>query len=206
MTVKGTLYVISAPSGGGKTSLVNALIAQTPGIRISVSHTTRAPRVGETEGKNYFFVDEKAFTQHQQAGLFLEHAKVFQHWYGTSSAWVMEQLAAGTDVILEIDWQGARKIKEQMECVCIFIIPPSRDVLLTRLETRKQDSQEIIASRMLQASNEISHYIEYDFMVVNDNFEEALQDLSAIIKAMRLKVASQKQRYQDILASLIGHR
>jgi len=204
MNAKGTLYIVSAPSGGGKTSLVNALLANLGNLTVSISHTTRAPRVGEIEGKNYFFVDEATFLQHQNAGVFLEHAKVFNNWYGTSKTWVMTELAKGTDVILEIDWQGARNVKAQMDCVSIFILPPSREVLQKRLVNRSQDSEQIIEARMKQASDEISHYPEYDYIVVNDDFDVALADLMAIINANRLLSPKQEMRHQELLASLVG--
>jgi guanylate kinase len=204
MTVLGTLFIISAPSGGGKTTLVNALLERVPKVRVSVSHTTRAPRAGEVDGKNYYFVDENQFNDLQRQGGFLESAKVFNHFYGTSKSWVFEQLQQGIDVILEIDWQGAQRVKEQMDCVSIFILPPSRETLLMRLEQRKQDSQEVIATRMSQASREISHYIEYDYVVVNDNFNDALDDLTAIIRARRVITAIQKQAFAPLIAQLIG--
>ncbi|HRE31652.1 MAG TPA: guanylate kinase [Candidatus Berkiella sp.] len=203
MNLSGTLYIISAPSGGGKTSLVNAMLAQLSNITVSISHTTRVPRVGEIEGKNYFFVDEATFRHHQETGIFLEHAKVFNNWYGTSKTWVLEQLAQGIDVVLEIDWQGARVVKEQMDCTSIFILPPSREVLLKRLVNRSQDSQAIIDVRMKQASQEISHHTEYDYVVVNDDFELALHDLKSIIIANRLRVMKQKVRYETLLNSLV---
>ncbi|MBN9286513.1 MAG: guanylate kinase [Gammaproteobacteria bacterium 39-13] len=203
MEFLGTLFIISAPSGGGKTSLVNALIEQLHMIKVSVSHTTRAPRVGEVHGKNYFFVDQAEFEQYQADGVFLESATVFNHSYGTSKNWVLEQLQAGVDVILEIDWQGARRVKEQMPCVSIFILPPSREALLTRLEGRQQDSPEVIASRMEKASHEISHYSEYDYVIVNDNFKTALEDLVAVLKAQRVRTSIQKQRYAALFASLL---
>lgn len=203
MTVLGTLFIISAPSGGGKTTLVNALLERVPKVRVSVSHTTRAPRAGEVDGKNYYFVNENQFNDLQRQGGFLESAKVFNHFYGTSKSWVFEQLQQGIDVILEIDWQGAQRVKEQMDCVSIFILPPSRETLLMRLEQRKQDSQEVIATRMSQASREISHYIEYDYVVVNDNFNDALDDLTAIIRARRVITAIQKQAFAPLIAQLI---
>lgn len=201
-SMMGTLIIISAPSGGGKTSLVNAIVAADPGVRVSVSHTTRAPRQGEIEGKNYFFVSEQTFQQCQDQRVFLESAKVFNHWYGTSKQWVEAQLHAGFDVILEIDWQGARRIKEQMECISIFILPPSREILFSRLQNRQQDSAQVIAQRMALASQEISHYPEYDYVVINNVFATALEDLLTIIKAQRLKTARQAQRYQQLLTSL----
>lgn len=203
MSVRGTLYVISAPSGGGKTSLVKALVQQTPDLCVSISHTTRAPRAGETEGVNYFFVDEPHFKQYQEQGLFLEYAKVFSHWYGTSKEWVLAALQAGKDVILEIDWQGARRIKEQMECLSIFILPPSLESLSTRLRERDQDSEAIIQERMSKASEEMSHYPEYDYVVVNDQFESALSDLHAILRAQRLRTVAQQGRYGHVFDALL---
>jgi guanylate kinase len=204
MNVRGTLFIVSAPSGGGKTSLVNALTEQYPMVKISVSHTTRPTRAGEVEGKHYFFVDEDTFQTHAQQGNFLEFAKVFNHSYGTSKAMVQRELEAGFDVVLDIDWQGARQIKAQMECVQIFVIPPSREVLLARLRERKQDSEAIIAQRMIQASHEISHYKEYDYLIVNDNFEHALEDLKAIVQAHRLMVEKQKQQHGALLNDLLS--
>jgi guanylate kinase len=204
MQSRGTLWVISAPSGGGKTSLVNALLAQDPHLTLSISHTTRASRAGEVDGKNYFFVDEKTFLDHVAEGLFLEHASVFQHWYGTSQQWVLLQLSEGKDVILEIDWQGAKSIRQQMPCQSIFILPPSQETLRTRLEARRQDSEVVIQARLAEASEEISHYREYDFLVVNDSFEVALADLKAIIRANRLSVARQTIVQADCIATLLG--
>jgi guanylate kinase len=203
MSVLGTLFIISAPSGGGKTTLVNALLQRLNNLKVSISHTTRAPRSGEQDGKNYFFVDEQKFLDLQGKGIFLETAKVFNHWYGTSKTWVMQELHQGVDVILEIDWQGAQRMKEQMDCVSIFILPPSREILQTRLQARQQDSAEVIALRMNKASQEISHYTEYDYVVVNDNFEDACEDLVSIVRAQRVKTPIQKRRYEKLLASLI---
>jgi len=203
MSVNGTLYVVSAPSGGGKTSLVKALVQQTPDLCVSISHTTRAPRAGETEGVNYFFVDEPHFKLCQEQGHFLEYAKVFSHWYGTSREWVLAALQAGKDVILEIDWQGARRIKEQMECLSIFILPPSLDSLFARLRERDQDSEAIIQERVSKASEEMSHYPEYDYVVVNDQFELALSDLSAILRAQRLRTVTQQGRYGHVFDALL---
>lgn len=203
MSIRGTLYIISAPSGGGKTSLVNALVKQAPDICVSISHTTRAPRVGEIEGVNYFFVDEPGFKAYQENGHFLEYAKVFNHWYGTSKEWVLNQLQQGKDVILEIDWQGARRIKEQMECVTIFILPPSLESLSARLRERGQDNEEIIQERMAKASEEMSHYPEYDYVVVNDHFDSALSDLHAILRTQRLRTPAQQGRYGHVFAALL---
>jgi guanylate kinase len=203
MANMGTLFIISAPSGGGKTSLVNAILQRDPNVKVSISHTTRASRVGEKTGVNYFFVDENEFMQYQQQGVFLESARVFNHWYGTSKKWVLDQLSAGLDVILEIDWQGARRVKELMECVSIFILPPSKEALYDRLQSRQQDSPDVISTRMAKASQEISHYPEYDYVVINDKFEVVLDDLLTIIKSQRMKTAAQQLRYAELLASLV---
>lgn len=199
--MKGTLFIISAPSGGGKTSLVSSLLKNLNNVKVSVSHTTRSPRVGEENGVNYFFVSNDEFNALKSNDHFLEHAAVFDHYYGTSKQWVMSELESGIDVILEIDWQGANRIKAQMDCVSIFILPPSRDALVERLRSRKQDSEQVIASRMAKASEEISHYCEYDYVVVNDNFDQALLDLITIFNAQRLKTVCQKQKYEKLLVS-----
>ncbi len=197
----GTLFIISAPSGGGKTSLVNALLQKLDNVKVSVSHTTRAPRANEKDGVNYFFIDEAQFRKLEAENHFLESAHVFNNHYGTSKNWVQSQLAAGTDVILEIDWQGAKRVKEQMDCVSVFVVPPSRDALLARLVDRNQDTKEVIASRMAKASQEISHFVEYDYVIINDNFEQALEDLMAIFRAQRLRTRNQEQRNEALLAS-----
>src|SRR5579884_3074698 len=169
MNTLGTLYIISAPSGGGKTSLVKALTASMPNIIVSVSHTTRPKRPGEEDGVNYHFVDQAQFKKLLAEDLFLEHATVFGNYYGTSRRWVEEKLQAGIDVVLEIDWQGAQQVRKLMpKTVSIFILPPSREVLLERLQARDQDNKAVIAKRMAAASNEISHYHEYDYLVIND--------------------------------------
>jgi len=201
--VTGTLYIVSAPSGGGKTSLVNALVKSVPDLYVSISYTTRQARVGESEGVNYFFVDEPTFKRYQEAHHFLEYAKVFNHWYGTSKAWVIERLNEGKDVILEIDWQGARRIKEQMPCIAIFILPPSLESLSARLRERRQDKEEIIQERMAKASEEMSHYPEYDYVIVNDSFDSALTDLNAILRAQRLRTAAQTARYGHVFNALL---
>jgi guanylate kinase len=203
MSVRGTLYIVSAPSGGGKTSLVNALAAACTGITLSVSHTTRPPRKGEVEGRHYFFVSDTFFQEAIQQNHFLEHAKVFNYFYGTSKTAVQNALEQGSDVFLDIDWQGARQIKAQMECVEIFVIPPSVEVLMERLQNRRQDSKAIIAERMKQASYEISHYNEYDYLIVNDSFAQALEDLKSIVKAQRLAIEHQKQIHASLLKELL---
>jgi guanylate kinase len=178
----GRLFILSAASGTGKTSLANALVESTPDVEFSVSHTTRAPRPGEKYGVHYFFVSHAEFEAMIAAGQFLEHARVFDNYYGTSRAQVEQRLKQGKRVILDIDWQGARSIKGRMpEAVSIFLLPPSRAALEERLTKRGQDSAEVIASRMAKAMAEISHYREFDHVVVNDDFAAALADLQAII-------------------------
>ena len=204
MSGTGTLYTVSAPSGAGKTSLVNALIARCNQLRVSVSHTTRPQRPGEQDGINYHFVDEAAFLGMLEQAAFLEHARVFGNLYGTSQAWVEEQLAAGTDVILEIDWQGAEQVKRLLPATrAIFILPPSRQALEQRLTGRGQDDPAIIAGRMAQAVEEMSHYIESDFLVVNNDFEQALAELEAIVVCQRLQTMRQREALTDLLRNLL---
>ena len=201
---KGSLYIISAPSGAGKTSLVKALIERDPKLTVSISHTTRSIRPGEEDGVNYHFVDKTTFQEMIDKGEFLEYAQVFDNYYGTASSSMEEQLARGQDVILEIDWQGARQIRELVpEHVSIFILPPSKTALQERLTDRGQDSEEIISRRMRDAISETSHYDEYDFLVVNDDFDTALDDLGTIFRALRLQQAPQIQRYQAMIDDLI---
>ena len=204
MTTTGTLYTVSAPSGAGKTSLVNALIERTRNLRVSVSHTTRPMRPGEEDGINYHFVDEETFTQMLERAEFLEHAQVFGNYYGTSQAWVEQQLAEGTDVILEIDWQGARQVKRLMpQTRAIFILPPSRETLIQRLTARGQDDSAIIAARTAEAVEEMSHYVESDFLVVNSDFGQALQELQAIVSSQRLRLDRQKLVLAPLLDELL---
>lgn len=204
MSGTGTLYTVSAPSGAGKTSLVNALIARCNQLRVSVSHTTRPQRPGEQDGVNYHFVGETAFLDMLEQAAFLEHARVFGNLYGTSQAWVEEQLAAGTDVILEIDWQGAEQVKRLLPATrAIFILPPSRQALEQRLTGRGQDDPDIIASRMAQAVEEMSHYIQSDFLVVNNDFEQALAELEAIVVCQRLQTTRQQEVLTDLLRDLL---
>jgi len=179
----GKLIILSAPSGAGKTSLANALIESLPNIEFSVSHTTRPPRPGERHGVHYYFVEHKDFEEMIAAGRFLEHAKVFDNYYGTSRAAVENLLKQGKHVILDIDWQGARTVKQQMpQAVSIFILPPSRAALEERLVKRGQDNAEVIARRMREATNELRHYEEFDHIVVNDDFDAALEDLKAAVR------------------------
>jgi len=195
MTI-GTLYIIAAPSGAGKTSLVKALLDNTQNIKVSVSYTTRAPRPGEENGVHYNFVEQDVFQNMLQEQVFLEHAQVFDNFYGTSKLWVENELQQGQDIILEIDWQGAQQVRECMQdTVSIFILPPSKSVLQERLEGRGQDSNEIIARRMRDAQSEMQHYDEFDYLVINDNFSIALSDLQAIIQARRLRQTTQAKTY-----------
>ncbi|MDX9739727.1 MAG: guanylate kinase [Gammaproteobacteria bacterium] len=199
----GTLFVISAPSGAGKTSLVNALVAAEPEVRVSVSYTTRAPRPGEVDGRDYHFVDRDTFLAMAAADEFLEHACVFDNHYGTSRAAVRACLEAGRDVILEIDWQGARQVRALAPAaIGIFVLPPSIDVLRQRLQSRRQDTPEVIERRMRGALSEMSHYDEYDYLVVNGDFEAAVADLRAIIRARRLRASAQSRSHAGLLAGL----
>ena len=202
---KATLFIVTAPSGAGKTSLVKALIDTLDSLRVSVSHTTRAPREGETDGVNYHFVSMDDFVAMRERGEFFESAEVYGNFYGTSKTWVNEQLAQGTDVILEIDWQGARQVRAQHPCACsIFILPPSLQALTERLTGRGQDDAEVIEGRMKQAVAEISHVSEADYVLVNDVFDKALSDLASLIRAQRLAASVQSQRLAPMLAELLG--
>ncbi len=201
---KGTLYIISAPSGAGKTSLVKGLMADAEGIAVSVSHTTRKMRDGEQDGVDYHFIEQQVFLNMVAAGAFLEHAKVFDNYYGTSQQHVEQQLLQGQDVILEIDWQGARQVRKQFEqSLSIFILPPSSQALRERLQNRGQDNEEIINRRMKDAVNEMSHYAEFDYIIVNDDFDIALQDLSSIFKTNRLRQLQQERKLENLLIELL---
>ena len=203
-TSTGTLYVFSAPSGAGKTSLVKALLEQTTHIGVSVSHTTRDPRPGEENGKDYNFVSQDKFKALIEQSAFLEHAQVFDNFYGTSQAWVENELAAGRDVILEIDWQGAEQIRQQMpDTVSVFILPPSREELHNRLTGRGQDSAETIERRMQDAVSEMSHYNEFNYIIINDDFEVALQQLRSVVLARRQRSEAQSQLHADLLKNLL---
>nr|WP_320136323.1 guanylate kinase [uncultured Amphritea sp.] len=205
MTQLGTLYVISAPSGAGKTSLVKALLAQDKQVRVSVSHTTRAMRSGEVDGQDYNFVSMDTFDGMIEKGQFLEYADVFTNKYGTSRLWVEEQLQQGMDVILEIDWQGAQQIRQQMPaCTSIFILPPSNTELRKRLTGRGTDSEDVINHRMSEAMSEMSHYNEYEYLLINDDFDATLQELQAVFSAQRLKLTPQQQKHATMLAGLLS--
>ncbi|MGD8560319.1 MAG: guanylate kinase, partial [Gammaproteobacteria bacterium] len=195
VTTTSSLYVIAAPSGAGKTSLVKALLETTPDITVSVSHTTRQARPGEVHGEHYYFVDQQTFEQMRDAGEFLEYAQVFDNYYGTSRQSVEDTLKRGSDVILEIDWQGAQQIRRLYpDCCSIFILPPSREALEQRLRSRGQDNEKVIDRRMQDAIAEISHYPEFDYLVINDDFDQALAEMTAIVVARRQRTAIQGVR------------
>lgn len=199
----GILYIIAAPSGAGKTSLVQALVADLNDIKVSISHTTRSMRPGEVDGTDYFFTSMTEFQTMVEKKIFLEHAAVYGNFYGTSRVWVEEQLMAGIDVILEIDWQGTRQVKSLMkECLSIFILPPSREILRQRLVQRAQDKLSVIERRMEQASAEMSHYKEYDYLLINDKFDIALTELKSIVIAQRLYQKRQIERHKELIENL----
>lgn len=201
----GTLYIVSAPSGAGKTSLVKALVDAQPQVRVSVSHTTRAMRPGEVDGVNYHFVSREDFVTRLERNEFLEHAEVFGNLYGTSQRWLEDTLAEGFDLILEIDWQGAQQVRRLMpKAKSIFILPPTQEALRQRLNNRGQDSDEIIEKRMREAVSEMSHYVEYDYLVINDDFAHALIDLQSIFRANQLIQTTQQQRHARLLGEQIG--
>jgi guanylate kinase len=201
----GNLFVISAPSGAGKSSLLRALRERLPQLRVAVSHTTRAPRPGEVDGVHYHFVDQERFAAMIGERAFLEHARVFDRYYGTSEAAVRGPLESGTDLVLEIDWQGARQVRHRFPDACtVFVLPPSVATLRERLAGRGQDSGEVIARRMHDAVSELSHYPEYDYLVVNDVFDTALDQLQAIVVARRLREPAQSARLEPLLQALLA--
>ena len=205
--VSGNLFVIAAPSGAGKSSLINALLERNPcgSMQVSVSTTTRTPRPGEHEGEHYFFVDEQTFLEQVEQGNFYEHAKVFDHYYGTSRFVIEETLASGVDVFLDIDWQGTRQVKAAYPGVhTIFILPPSTQELERRLRTRGQDSDEVIAKRMAKAQHEMSHYAEFSYLIVNQDFEDSVNQLEHIVLSQRLRRSKQQIRHQHILKDLLA--
>jgi guanylate kinase len=201
----GSLFIVAAPSGAGKSSLVNALLARDPGIKLSISHTTRGPRPGDEDGVHYHFVDRARFGALIDAGAFLEYAEVHGNLYGTSRAAVEPLLAAGHDVLLEIDYQGARSVRMLMPAaVGIFILPPSRAALEERLHKRGQDNAEVIAKRLANSREEIGHVHEFDYVIVNERFEQALDDLGSIVRAQRLRRATQGERLERLVQSLLA--
>jgi guanylate kinase len=201
----GVLFVVAAPSGGGKSSMVNALLEREPGIRLSVSYTTRAPRPGESEGRHYHFIDVPTFFARKDRGEFLEHAFVHGNWYATSAAWLREQVASGQDVLLEIDWQGAAQVRRLIpDSVHIFILPPSTTALKERLTKRGLDSDAVIAQRLDAAREEMRHCGEFDYVIMNQDFARAVDDLSAIVRAARHTAPRQQVRHAKALAELLN--
>lgn len=206
-TEGGHLFIVAAPSGGGKTSLIKELVANQTDIEVSISHTTRSKRPGEVEGVDYFFVAEDVFQQMIVDDAFVEYALVFNHFYGTSLAQIKNRLQAGIDVVLDIDWQGAEQMKLLFPAATtIFIIPPSLDALRERLRMRRQDNESVIESRMQRAKDELSHYLEFDYLIVNDDFHKAAAELSAIVTAKRLTLANQIKRLRKLLSILLSSK
>ena len=203
--MRGTLYIVSAPSGAGKSSIVNQVLARDPNISLSISFTSRKPRPGERHAEHYHFVDEAEFQRMIAAGDFFEHALVHGDWKGTARQSVEPMLAAGRDVLLEIDWQGARQVREQVrDAISIFILPPSRGALDERMHKRAQDSEETIARRLAAARDEMSHFGEYDYLIVNDDFDEAVDEMCAIFTASRLRREAQAVRHRDLIETLLA--
>lgn len=205
-TSSGCVFVVAAPSGAGKSSLVKALLAQESGVNLSVSYTTRAPRPGEVHGREYFFTDEQDFLRRQASSEFLESALVHGNHYGTSRITIEEQIANGKDVLLEIDWQGAQLVRQQFpEAVGIFILPPSMQALEDRLIKRGQDAEDVIARRLQAAAGEIAHAPEFEYVIINEHFEIALTELASIVKASRCRFAQQATRHSSFFAQLGIH-
>ena len=201
----GNLFIVAAPSGGGKTSLVKKLVSDLANITVSVSHTTRKKRPGEEHGVDYFFVDEQTFMSMVDKGAFVEHAQVFNHFYGTSEAQIADRLQAGIDVVLDIDWQGAQQIRHIFKnAVSIFVIPPSLEVLKQRLMGRQQDDEKVISDRMQSARDELSHYSEFDYLIVNDNFDQAAYELRSIVISHRLCMVRQAEQQRKLLSFLLS--
>jgi guanylate kinase len=203
--MRGTLYIVAAPSGAGKSSLVNACLARDPNICLSISFTSRSPRPGERHAEHYHFVGRDEFQRMIDAGDFFEHALVHGDWKGTARQSVEPQLAAGRDVLLEIDWQGARQVRTQVpEAVSVFILPPSREALLERMRKRGQDSESVMTQRLSAAHEEMSHYDEFDYVIVNEQFDTAVQEMCAIFTASRLREEAQAQRHAALIEALLA--
>ena len=203
--MSGRLFVITAPSGAGKTSLIGALLKEDPRLKLSVSYTTRPPRPGEQDGREYHFVDDATFLAMRGRGEFLESAEVHGYRYGTSRKLITDTLAKGQDLVLEIDWQGAQQVKSQVpDAVSVFILPPSRAALEERMRKRGQDSEEVIARRMANAREEMSHHAEFDYLIVNEVFDTAVDEMCAIFVASRLRRTQQLQRHADLLQALLA--
>ncbi|MNN02235.1 Guanylate kinase [compost metagenome] len=202
----GNLFMVVAPSGAGKSTLVNALLAQDPAIRLSISHTTRAPRPGEQDGREYHFVSVDDFRAARDRGEFLEWAEVHGNYYATSRVWIEQQMAQGNDVLLEIDWQGAQQVHQRFSnAVEIFILPPSLTALEERLKKRGQDEPNVIVRRLLAAGSEMSHASESDYVIINEIFDDALEELRNVVRATRLRFSSQKARHAELFIELGIH-
>lgn len=200
----GNLFIIAAPSGAGKSSLVAALLARDPELRLSISHTTRAPRPGEVDGREYHFVSREVFEAMIVAGDFLEHANVYGNLYGTSRRWIEQTMASGMDVILEIDWQGAQQVRRLFPgCLTLYVLPPSLETLEERLRSRGQDSEQVIAARLAAAQDDMSHLGEFDYVIINNDFQQALADLGAVFRAARLTREKQQVRHAPLINKLL---
>jgi len=202
--MSGKLYVVAAPSGAGKTTLVRLLLESEPGVHLSISYTTRGPRPGEADGREYHFVDVATFRAMMARGDFLEWAEVHGNFYGTSKVWIADHLAAGHDVLLEIDWQGAQQVRAVFpQAIGVFILPPSMEELTRRLTGRGTDSAEVVERRLAAAQAEMRHVGEFDYVIINDGLEQALDDLRAVVRASRLDLAGQRARHAALFARLI---
>ncbi len=203
--MKGQLFTISAPSGAGKTSLVRQLVQRVSDLEVSVSHTTRPMRPGDIDGEDYYFVEKPVFERMIAEDAFLEYASVFDNYYGTSRAAVEEMLEKGKDVLLEIDWQGAAQVKDKLAHTCaIFVLPPSRETLVARLRGRGQDSEDVIVKRTAEAVAEMKHYNAADFLVINDQFDIAVQDLVSLVNSQRLTLSRQRKTHEKLIESLLS--
>lgn len=204
--MKGNLFAVSSPSGAGKSSLISALLAKHQDMKVSVSHTTRSPRPGEVNGEHYHFTDVETFKLLIEKDEFYEWAEVFGNYYGTSKSAINQQLSQGIDVFLDIDWQGTEQMRKLVpSMISLFILPPSKQELESRLNKRGQDSQEIIAGRMAQAQSEMSHYNEYDFVMINDDFEQTLTNFEQIVLSHRLKMENQQSKFADLINELLAN-
>ncbi|WP_157670292.1 guanylate kinase [Chitinibacter sp. GC72] len=202
---KGNLFVVTAPSGAGKTTLVAALLAADANVQLSISYTTRQPRAGEVNGKDYHFVERAEFERMINAGELLEHAEVYGNYYGTSQVWINDVINNGRDILLEIDWQGAQQVRRLFpEAIGLFVLPPSLDTLETRLRNRGKDSEDVIAKRMAVAREECSHVDEFDYVIVNEHIDDAVRDIVAVVRAQRLTLARQSNRHTALISSLKG--
>ncbi|MCB6183294.1 guanylate kinase [Leeia sp. TBRC 13508] len=202
---KGNIFIVAAPSGAGKTTLVSALLAADANVKLSVSFTTRSPRPGEENGKDYHFVSRDAFVDMIGKGDFLEHAEVYGNFYGTSEKWIREQLATGQDILLEIDWQGAQQVRKLFpEAISVFILPPSLEVLEQRLRGRGKDSEEAIQVRLKSAQDEIRHVDEYDYVIVNELIDASVHDIISIVRAARLRIVNQSRKFAQLMSELKG--